>query len=84
MARLLHETPAWKPSKLAWDDVVCQTLTSHYAVSIARGESQLVPRSLPHNPRRFTHREAARLMGVEPTGTLPQQAAVLVAAISGA
>ena len=28
--------------------------------------------------------EAARLMGVEPTGTLPQQAAVLVAAISGA
>ena len=28
--------------------------------------------------------EAARLMGVEPKGTLPQQAAVLVAAISGA
>ena len=67
MERLLHETPAWKPSKLAWDDVVCQTLTSHYAVSIARGESQLVPRSPPHNPRRFTHREAARLMGFPDT-----------------
>lgn len=27
------------------------------------GESQLVPRHPPHNPRRFTHRECARLMG---------------------
>ena len=31
----------WKPSKLAWPDTVCETLTSHYAVSIGRGESQV-------------------------------------------
>ena len=41
MRQLLDETPGWKPSKLAWQDGVCQTLTSHYAVSIGRGESQV-------------------------------------------
>jgi site-specific DNA-cytosine methylase len=47
------------------------------------GESQLVPRNSPHNPRRFTHRECARLMGFPdwyvlvpgPTDTHPDEIA---------
>lgn len=51
------------PNKLAWDTKVCNTLVSHYGRSPANGNSQLVPRAPPHNPRRFTPRECARLMG---------------------
>ena len=39
MSQLLYDVPSWKPSKLAWPDSVCNTLTSHYAVSIGRGAS---------------------------------------------
>jgi site-specific DNA-cytosine methylase len=39
MAQLLYDVPSWKPSKLAWPDSVCNTLTSHYGVSIGRGAS---------------------------------------------
>jgi C-5 cytosine-specific DNA methylase len=31
--------------------------------AVGRGESQLVPSRAPHNPRRFTMRECARIMG---------------------
>ena len=30
---------------------------------VGRGQSQLVPRLAPHNPRLFTPRECARIMG---------------------
>jgi site-specific DNA-cytosine methylase len=42
MSQLLNDIPSWKPSKLAWPDSVCATLTSHYAVSIGRGTSHSV------------------------------------------
>lgn len=48
---------------LAWDDKACDTVVSHYGEGLHRGTSQLVPRPAPHNPRRFTAREVARLMG---------------------
>ena len=61
MSQLLYDVPSWKPSKLAWPDSVCNTLTSHYAVSIGRGASFYVfsvvlcfsRRALP-SPRCFT------------------------------
>lgn len=52
-----------KRSTFAWGDKVLDPLISHYSVSIWKGTSQLVPRPAPHNPRRFTPRECARLMG---------------------
>lgn len=48
---------------LAWEDKTCETVVSHYAGSVSSGTSQLVPRLAPHNPRRFTARECARLLG---------------------
>eukprot|EP01047_Picozoa_sp_COSAG01_P073185 COSAG01_NODE_11852_length_1847_cov_2.978261_1_plen_543_part_10 len=48
---------------LAWHDKTCDPLISHYGRSVSRGNSQLVPRAWPFNPRRFTIRECARLMG---------------------
>eukprot|EP00756_Hemistasia_phaeocysticola_P060691 Hpha_TRINITY_DN4248_c0_g1::TRINITY_DN4248_c0_g1_i1::g.186730::m.186730/K00558/DNMT1, dcm; DNA (cytosine-5)-methyltransferase 1 len=53
----------WKPCKLAWNDKQCNTLNSHYGVTVGKGNSQLVPQKHPHHPRRFTPRECARLMG---------------------
>ena len=53
----------WKPSQLAWPNKQCDTLTSHYGNAVGRGDSQLVPSSAPHPPRRFSVRECARAMG---------------------
>jgi DNA (cytosine-5)-methyltransferase 1 len=63
MDQLRFRSKTWKPAKLAWDDTVCDTMDSHYGVTVGKGNSQLVPCSAPHHPRRFTPREAARLMG---------------------
>jgi DNA (cytosine-5)-methyltransferase 1 len=83
----LCQSRHWKPAHLAWPDVVCATLVSHYGNSISRGESQLVPgscrndgggatdssnnKSNASNPRRFSPRECARLMGFPATFQLP-------------
>lgn len=53
----------WRAHNLAWPNKSCETLISHYGNAVGRGESQLVPCSAPHNPRRFSVRECARLMG---------------------
>ncbi|CAJ1447021.1 unnamed protein product [Effrenium voratum] len=57
---------------LAWADKVCATLVAHYGTSIAKGNSQLVPRCAPHPPRRFSVRECARLMGFPDTFRLTE------------
>ena len=57
----------WRPHSLAWPNRPCGTITSHYGNSVGRGESQLVPCAAPHNPRRFSIRECARLMGFPDT-----------------
>ena len=62
----LRQSHSWKtggPNKLAWGNKVCRTLISNYGANVGNGNSQLVPRSPPHHPRRFTPRECARLMG---------------------
>ena len=33
LQQLVSDCPGWKPSKLAWDDVTCQTITSHYGAA---------------------------------------------------
>lgn len=53
----------WRPHNLAWPNRPCNVLTSHYGNAVGRGESQLVPCHAPHNPRRFSIREVARIMG---------------------
>ena len=53
----------WLPARLAWPNLVCDTLISHYGKAVGRGGSQLVPCQAPHNPRRFSPRECARIMG---------------------
>lgn len=53
----------WRPASMAWPNSVCGPIISHYGNSVGRGESQLVPCGAPHNPRRFSPRECARLMG---------------------
>jgi hypothetical protein len=59
----LSQNKCWKPSHLAWPNRHCDTLTSHYGNATGRGDSQLVPSSAPHPPRRFSVRECARIMG---------------------
>ncbi|KAL3767152.1 hypothetical protein ACHAW5_003171 [Stephanodiscus triporus] len=59
----LSQNNRWKPSHLAWPNRHCDTLTSHYGNAVGRGDSQLVPSSAPHLPRRFSVRECARIMG---------------------
>eukprot|EP00438_Fugacium_kawagutii_P031141 Skav201765 [mRNA] locus=scaffold1973:459868:467663:- [translate_table: standard] len=64
----LRESKKWSrrggmTDTLVWDDKLCNTLVSHYGTSLSKGNSQLVPRSAPLNPRRFSCRECARLMG---------------------
>ena len=66
----LVEEKYWKCSHLAWPQVVCRTLVSHYGNSISKGESQLVP-CRNRNPRRFSPRECARLMGFPNSFCLP-------------
>lgn len=51
-----------KRYRLAWPNLVCNTLVSHYGIAVARGHSQLVPLATG-NPRRFSPRECARIMG---------------------
>jgi DNA (cytosine-5)-methyltransferase 1 len=60
-ARLQRENH-WRPNHLAWPSSVCATLVSHYGNAISQGNSQLVP-CQSGNPRRFSPRECARLMG---------------------
>jgi DNA (cytosine-5)-methyltransferase 1 len=63
MDQLCHRSKSWKPAKLAWDNTTCDTIDSHYGITIGKGNSQLVPSLAPHHPRRFTPRECARIMG---------------------
>jgi DNA (cytosine-5)-methyltransferase 1 len=71
----------WKPAHLAWPNTIIDTLVSHYGKSVARGHSQLVPGSattdhvspMSTNPRRFTPRECARIMGFPGTYVLPDK-----------
>jgi DNA (cytosine-5)-methyltransferase 1 len=76
----LNREKYWRPAHLAWPNVVIDTLVSHYGNSIARGHSQLVPASahnrttscpISANPRRFTPRECARIMGFPSTYIIP-------------
>ena len=53
----------WRPHSLAWPNRPLDTITSHYGNAVGRGDSQLVPCHAYHNPRRFSPRECARLMG---------------------
>lgn len=71
MDRLSREK-YWKPAHLAWPNTVCQTLVSHYGNSVSRGKSQLVP-CATGNPRRFSARECARIMGFPDRFILPKQ-----------
>lgn len=59
----LQQNKKWKSAHLAWPNRHCDTLTSHYGNAVGRGDSQLVPSSAPHLPRRFSVRETARIMG---------------------
>jgi DNA (cytosine-5)-methyltransferase 1 len=68
----LRREKYWRPPHLAWPNTVCSTLVSHYGNAIAQGNSQLVP-CLRGNPRRFTPRECARIMGFPETFILPKQ-----------
>ena len=66
--RSLKESKKWAKrggmtDTLVWEDKLCNTLVSHYGTSLGKGNSQLVARQAPLNPRRFTPRECARLMG---------------------
>ena len=63
----------WRPHSLAWPNTCCDTITSHYGNAVGRGESQLVPCYAPNNPRRFSPRECARLMGFPNSYKLIQQ-----------
>jgi len=59
----LQQNKKWKSAHLAWPNRHCDTLISHYGNAVGRGDSQLVPSSTPHPPRRFSVRETARIMG---------------------
>ena len=63
MEQLLNRSKRWKPAKLAWPDTTLDVLDGHYGVTISKGNSQLVPGAAPANPRVFTPRECARVMG---------------------
>lgn len=63
MGQLLGRSKRWKPAKLAWPDTTLDVLDGHYGVTVSKGNSQLVPGSAPANPRVFTPRECARVMG---------------------
>jgi DNA (cytosine-5)-methyltransferase 1 len=63
LEQLLNNGRNWRPKSMFWPNRVSDTMTSHYGNAVGRGESQLVPCKAPHNPRRFSMRECARLMG---------------------
>ena len=71
MEQLGSKKSKWKPSRLAWEDTVCDTLDSHYGVCVGKGNSQLVPTS--RTPRRMSPRECASVMGFPMTFQLPLQ-----------
>ena len=81
----LCERRRWKPgSDLAWPNSVCGTLTSHYGVTVSKGNSQMIPSSaaatslsasffpFSSNPRLFSPRECSMLMGFPKSFVLPQ------------
>ena len=74
MTQLL-ESKRWRPASLAWPNKVLETLISHYGNAVGRGESQLCPCNAPCNPRRFSPRECARIMGFPNTYQLLPQSA---------
>lgn len=51
MTQLTTRSKKWRPSKLAWDNTSCDTIDSHYGISVGKGNSQLVPNATPSNPR---------------------------------
>jgi DNA (cytosine-5)-methyltransferase 1 len=64
LTQLAEGNRKWKPgASMAWPNVVCDTLIAHYGNAVGRGGSQLVPMAAPGNPRRFSPRECARIMG---------------------
>ncbi|KAL3791594.1 hypothetical protein HJC23_012184 [Cyclotella cryptica] len=65
----LNKNKRWRPHQLAWPNVHCDPLTSHYGNAVGRGDSQLVPSCSPYPPRRFSVRECARIMGFPNTFT---------------
>jgi DNA (cytosine-5)-methyltransferase 1 len=69
MEQLGSKKSNWKPSRLAWEDTVCDTLDSHYGVCVGKGNSQLVPTTT--TPRRMSPRECASIMGFPTTFSLP-------------
>ena len=69
MAQLGSKKSKWKPSRLAWNDTVCDTLDSHYGVCVGKGNSQLVPTH--SRPRRMSPRECASIMGFPSSFQLP-------------
>ena len=69
MAQLGSKKSKWKPSRLAWNDTVCDTLDSHYGVCVGKGNSQLVPTH--SRPRRMSPRECASIMGFPAYFQLP-------------
>lgn len=73
MNQLVFMSKRWKPAHLAWPDGVCDTLDSHYGVTVGKGNSQLVAQHCPQNPRCYTPRECARLMGFPNRYVLPQK-----------
>ena len=73
MEKLRSRSKGWKPAKLAWPSVVCDTLIGHYGATVGKGNSQLVPCRAPLYPRCFTPRECARLMGFPLYFHIPSQ-----------
>jgi len=63
MEQLLNRSKRWRPARLAWPDTTLDVLDGHYGVTVSKGNSQLVPGHAPANPRVFTPRECARVMG---------------------
>lgn len=51
MTQLSTRSKKWRPSKLAWENTSCDTIDSHYGISVGKGNSQLVPNATPLNPR---------------------------------
>ncbi len=49
--------------RLAWHSKSCEPLISHYGTCVGNGASMLVPQEWPFNPRLYTVKECARLMG---------------------
>ena len=75
MEQLLSRSKRWKPAKLAWPDTTLDVLDGHYGVTVSKGNSQLVPGSAPANPRVFTPRECARVMGFPNWFEIPETTA---------